>query len=269
VLSHRVLAALVFAPALFGLIWLGGVALGVTVLFIAWLMLWEFLEMTLGPGESYSKLCGFFLVTVVTLAVLGWWPSHVVAVVVPASVVGLLVAMMLRPIPMERTMIRAGFVSVGVLYSAGLLPFMAVLRENQELGLGLALAALFCTWGADTGAYFVGKAIGRHKLYPRVSPGKTIEGAFGGVAASAGVAFLVRWLFSLDLGQFDVIAIGTLAAVFGLLGDLCESMIKRSVGAKDSSNLIPGHGGVLDRFDGVMFAAPAIWAYAEIFATSA
>ena len=87
----------------------------------------------------------------------------------------------------------------------------------------------------------------------------------GGLVASVAVAFLIRWLFDAPLSDLHTAALGAVAALFGMAGDLCESLLKRSVGAKDSSALIPGHGGVLDRFDGVMFAGPAMWVYGRVF----
>ena len=132
------------------------------------------------------------------------------------------------------------------------------------MGLGLSLGAIFCTWAADTGAYFAGRAFGRHKLYPKISPGKTVEGAIGGLASAVGAAFLIRFLFDVPMEAAYTAGMGAVAGVAGVIGDLSESLLKRSVGAKDSSRLIPGHGGVLDRFDGVMFAAPALYAYVVI-----
>jgi len=181
----------------------------------------------------------------------------------PLTVIALLLTVLGRPEPIEKTFTYAAFLALGIGYCAVLIVYLARLREAPD-GKALALAALFCTWGADTGAYFAGRFFGRHKLAPRISPKKTIEGAIGGMASAVAVAFLVRWLFSVPLAAQHVVAIGLLAGSFGMVGDLCASMLKRSVGAKDSSNLIPGHGGVLDRFDGVMFAAPVIFAYVDI-----
>jgi phosphatidate cytidylyltransferase len=154
---------------------------------------------------------------------------------------------------------------LGVGYCCGLIPYLSLLR-NLGGGLGLAFGSLFCTWASDTGAYFAGRAFGKHKLYPKISPSKTIEGLIGGLVAAVAVAIAVRHVFSVGISLVDAVAIGSIAAIFGTAGDLCESMLKRSVGAKDSSTLIPGHGGVLDRFDAVMFVAPAIYLYVLLFA---
>lgn len=119
-------------------------------------------------------------------------------------------------------------------------------------------------WVGDTAAMGVGKAIGRHKLAPTVSPNKTVEGLIGGIAGAAAIGVLMYfWKFEgLGIGHTLAVAVG--ASLFGQLGDLVESMWKRSVGVKDSSNIIPGHGGVLDRFDSLLFAAPFMFAYFTI-----
>lgn len=119
------------------------------------------------------------------------------------------------------------------------------------------------TWSADTFAYFVGKNLGRHKLAPKVSPGKTWEGTIGGVAGSVIGVTAMGAACTLPLGHSA--AIGLLVGIIAPVGDLVESSIKRFCSVKDSGRLLPGHGGVLDRFDSVMFAAPAVYYYLQLF----
>jgi phosphatidate cytidylyltransferase len=130
--------------------------------------------------------------------------------------------------------------------------------------VGWVLMPLAVTWLNDTGAYAAGRAFGRHKLYPAVSPGKTWEGFFGGALASIGAAFLVRALFLGSLTTVDCLAIALPCSVLGPVGDLSESMLKRAYGVKDSGKLIPGHGGLLDRIDALLFNLPYIWLYATL-----
>ena len=121
---------------------------------------------------------------------------------------------------------------------------------------------LFCMiWINDIFAYLTGMAIGKHKLFERISPKKTIEGSMGGLVMTCVVAFLVNhyWLHIWD--KWELIGLVAVVVVFGSLGDLCESMMKRQAGVKDSGNVIPGHGGVLDRFDATFLAVPAVWCY--------
>lgn len=151
-----------------------------------------------------------------------------------------------------------------ILYVGVLFSFLGFIRD-LPLGWAWLFLVLACTFGADTGAYFAGRHLGRHKLAPKVSPGKTIEGFLGGILASIGVAFLVKFIIYNGFSNFQCVAVGTLVGVVGPAGDLAESLIKRSVGVKDSGKLIPGHGGMLDRVDALLFTAPVVYAYAFLF----
>jgi phosphatidate cytidylyltransferase len=122
------------------------------------------------------------------------------------------------------------------------------------------LGIIFFIWINDTGAYLVGSFIGKHKMYERISPGKTWEGTIGGVVLAMAFSFVMVRIFpQLELPHWVVIA--AFVGVFGTLGDLVESMLKRLVGVKDSGNIMPGHGGVLDRFDSLLFVTPFVFAY--------
>lgn len=158
--------------------------------------------------------------------------------------------------------------AVGVLYVSGLFSFVLLLREGPGLagfedgaGFTAAMYAFAATWCCDTSAYLVGRAIGRHKLFPAVSPKKSWEGALAGLAGSVGGAALVNWTFGGSMAALGLVEIGLVAGVLAQLGDLVESRMKRMAGVKDSSNFIPGHGGVLDRFDGFLFVAPFVYFY--------
>lgn len=133
-------------------------------------------------------------------------------------------------------------------------------------GLAWFLLALFVTWLSDTFAYLVGKTWGRHKLAPRISPNKTIEGAVGGLAAAALTAAICDAWFGMDIGLVLALLVGLVLGAVGQLGDLSESMLKRARGVKDSSNLIPGHGGMLDRIDALIFVVVTAWLMAPIVA---
>ena len=138
---------------------------------------------------------------------------------------------------------------------------------SSRTGGGLAwfLLALLVTWLSDTCAYLVGKTWGHRKLIPRVSPNKTIEGAAGGLAAAAIVAVICDWAFGLDIGPAWASAVGLALGGIGMIGDLSESMLKRQRGIKDSGDLIPGHGGMLDRIDALVFVMVATWLIAPAF----
>jgi phosphatidate cytidylyltransferase len=157
----------------------------------------------------------------------------------------------------------------GILYVGWLLGIMVALRLETgtqafpEAGRNFIYLALLATFGSDTAAYFIGRAIGRRKLAPRISPGKTWEGAIAGVIGGV----VITLLFTLDtplqlpLGYGQAVLLGVLISVFGQLGDLAESLLKRSTGVKDSGGLMPGHGGLLDRMDSVVFAGAVVYLY--------
>lgn len=151
----------------------------------------------------------------------------------------------------------------GCVYVACLFSYAGLLR-GLDHGVFWIFVLAGCTFSADTSAYFVGHWIGRHKLAPRVSPGKTIEGLLGGVAGSILAAFACKAIFWHGFSNRDAVILGALVGLIGPLGDLSESLIKRSVGVKDSGNLIPGHGGLLDRLDAVFFTAPLVYYYAKL-----
>ena len=127
------------------------------------------------------------------------------------------------------------------------------------------LIIIFCLiWINDIFAYLTGMAIGRHKLFERISPKKTIEGSMGGLVMTIVTAFLVNHYWLNIMGDWKMMGMAMVVVVFGSLGDLCESMMKRQAGVKDSGNVIPGHGGIMDRFDATFLAMPAVYCYLMI-----
>ena len=150
-----------------------------------------------------------------------------------------------------------------ILYLA--VPFGLLILANSEtyenvFESELILGFYFILWSNDTGAYLTGKAFGKHKLFERISPNKTWEGSIGGATLAIGVSILTGYFFtSLPLWQWVVI--GLIISIFGSMGDLVESLFKRSMGVKDSGKIMPGHGGILDRFDGLLIAAPFVFAF--------
>ena len=153
----------------------------------------------------------------------------------------------------------------GVLYVGLLLSYLVDLR--LEAGRNWVFLALFATFGSDTMAYFIGKAFGRHRMAPRVSPGKTWEGAAAGLTGAVAVSllFTIDWPLQLPISYGEAVLLGVLISVFGQLGDLVESMFKRYAGVKESGSLMPGHGGLLDRMDSILFAGVTVHVYYFFF----
>jgi phosphatidate cytidylyltransferase len=177
------------------------------------------------------------VMAVLLLAALAWWLLALLAVLTYP-----------RKLPLA-AVAAAGF--------AALLPAWAALTHLHgalQLGPQLAMTVLALVWAADTGAYFTGRSIGRHKLAPQVSPGKTWEGVAGGVVTAGIVSAVAAAVLGLPVGR--VAAIGAVTALVSVLGDLTVSIGKRNVGLKDSGRLLPGHGGMLDRIDSLTAAAP-------------
>jgi phosphatidate cytidylyltransferase len=157
------------------------------------------------------------------------------------------------------------FTLLGVFYVAvpfGLLHQLGFLKGFYSWQPILGLMLLI--WASDTGAYIAGKNFGKHKLLERVSPGKTWEGWAGGTLLAIGVGYGLSVFFQ-DLALYQWLSIAVIVSIFGVLGDLVESLLKRSLGVKDSGTLLPGHGGILDRFDSLILAIPFIVAFLKIF----
>jgi phosphatidate cytidylyltransferase len=129
---------------------------------------------------------------------------------------------------------------------------------------GIVLGFLFILWANDTGAYLVGSVIGKHKLFERISPGKTWEGSIGGAVFALLLAWGLSFIFK-QLGSSQWIILSVIVVISGSLGDLVESMLKRSLAIKDSGNIFPGHGGILDRFDAVLLSVPFVFVYLALF----
>lgn len=168
----------------------------------------------------------------------------------------------------ERPFESIGIVVLGLIYVAlpfGLLNYM-VFMPDKSYNYEIVLACFIFLWSNDSGAYIVGRSIGKTKLFPRISPNKTIEGSVGGILLALAVAYfgVSRYFNSLDYVDWMVIAI--IVAICGIYGDLIESMLKRSFNRKDSGKIFPGHGGVLDRFDSLILAAPMVYAYIRLLA---
>ncbi len=176
-----------------------------------------------------------------------------------------------KPLPLDGVSERLARDALGILYLGTTLPFIIELRGlptpdalvSEALGGWLLLLVIVVTALSDTGGYFMGRAFGKNKLFESVSPKKTIEGAIGGLLFAVGGCFVMKSQISAlsSLTLVDCIALGVLGTVAAIIGDLVESLLKRGYDVKDSGTLIPGHGGVLDRVDALLFSAPVVFFY--------
>ena len=161
-------------------------------------------------------------------------------------------------------MLRLFGTIVGVFYVAWLLSHLIWIRAFPH-GKAMILYLLLVVWTGDTAAFYTGHSIGKHKLSPGISPNKSIEGAVGGMIGSIAVSVIAHFTFLKQINLVHIVFLGFLLNLLAQLGDLTESLMKRGFGVKDSSSLIPGHGGILDRIDSILFSGPALYYYLALY----
>ena len=268
-LIPRLITAIVGIPILLGIAFAGpNWAVWLVVALAASAGAWEYVTMTLGGDRGVDGNAAVVAVFV-TLAALYWCDASLPLVATAfLSTVGLMALVMLGLKDTSQAARRTGAVLGAYTYMSVLFGVYALLILDPAVPrtstaphqAGWFLLPMFIVWAGDTGAYFAGRALGRHKLAPMVSPGKTWEGAAGGVLASVAGGYLALAVLPLpDIAWQHVLIYAIPGAIIGQVGDLCESMIKRATGYKDSGSIIYGHGGMLDRVDALIFAAP--WIY--------
>jgi phosphatidate cytidylyltransferase len=263
-LAKRVVSALLFLPFFFWLI-----EYAPAWLFPAFMVLvgalgqWEFTRMFGRAGSEVYPWLGLLAGVAVTasFAVPGAGP-----VALSLTVAAFLSASLIRTRDHGPVWEPCALTLLGVCYVNWLLGYALWLRA-LPYGAKWIFLLVWVTWVGESAAYFVGTAIGRHKLSPRVSPAKTVEGALAQLLVSLPAALAGRWWFFPECSVRDALIVGLFLGCVGQVGDLVESFLKRSTGTKDTGGLIPGHGGLLDRLDSLLFNAPALFYYARYLAT--
>ncbi|MDT8441240.1 MAG: phosphatidate cytidylyltransferase [Desulfuromonadales bacterium] len=260
-IKQRILTAAIILPLLSAfIIYAGPLLFGVVLGLISLLALHEFYRMALPARRRFESGCGLIAAAVMTAALL--CPPAAGAplawLALPALVLLLVFLFRLQEIALigqEMALTLFGLVYVPLLLvHAGLLRALPFGREWIFLVLAIVMVS-------DSMAYFIGRRWGRRKLYPSVSPNKSVEGALGGLLGGLLGAALCKLTFFAALAWPDALLLGAAVGVFSQVGDLVESLLKRSFGVKDSGTLIPGHGGMLDRLDSLLFAFPATYYY--------
>jgi len=266
-LTRRVLFAVIAAPASIAIIYFGDWALAIVLSVLAALAAWELFRMARETGALPLEPAGIGLAALLPIAVhaqrLGIYTLSNTAIV---TMVLLLFAstIWLRG-PTGKPLSSVSITAFGVLY-AGLFSYIYALRYHDyavgaAAGTALVFLPVLLTWTTDVGAYAFGRTFGRKKLIPSISPGKTVEGAVGGLGLAIVICLLyVRFILmpyaQLGLTIQGAVLFAIVISVAAQTGDLAESLLKREAGVKDSSSIIPGHGGILDRFDSLLFVMP-------------
>jgi len=258
-LKKRVITALWGIPLLIIAVWFDKPLPWFTVLVavLGLLAAFEFYRMV--AVSKVSSLTYFGLVwTLLFILSPHFDYDFLIPLLLTSAIVLSLVWLIVRP-QKEGAFISWAWTIVGILYVGWLLSYLVALR--LDAGRNWVFFALFTTFGSDTAAFFVGRALGRHRLAARISPNKTWEGAIAGVFGAIVVSLVIVTLLSLPLGYGQAVLLGLLVSIFGQFGDLIESLLKRNMGVKESGRLIPGHGGVLDRIDSIVFAGIVVYLY--------
>lgn len=229
--------------------------------------------------KPYKKLG---IIAAMTLGLNSYYQSHIFTFITPLVLIFVLsIAELFRRKP-ENSIFNISSTLFGVIYVGWLFSHLILLMNMPltitpkeyynilniriRLGTSFALLPFALTFINDASAFFIGRKLGKHKFFPWISPNKTIEGVIGGGIFSIIGCFIYRVFYATYLSWFDCLALGFLTAFFAPAGDLVESLIKRDANLKDSSNLIPGHGGFLDRFDSILFVSPIVYYYLRFFA---
>ena len=262
-MALRITTALVGLPILIGAIWLGSPWLTLIVAAAAIAALIEFHRMATPSGSRI--VLPLSIVWSILLVASGQltdrWPDYIPHVILGTGITASLPWLILNR-NKEGALIRWAYAVAGPMYVGFLLAHVPMLREwdgADGSGRDWLLFAILATFATDTGAFFTGKALGRHLMTPRLSPKKTWEGAIGGFLCAVGVAMALDSILELSVPIWQLALLGSAVGIFAQMGDLLESSIKRAWGVKDAGALLPGHGGVLDRIDSIVFTVPLMY----------
>lgn len=266
-LTQRILTALVGVPLVLGAMWLGGWWFGAFIALAAALAQREVYGLFQARGHKPFGALGLAVGAGASLRPL--IPEWTGPALLVGTVVIVIAALGRKPEEArpDATLVDTAATLFGVMYPALLMSGALALREANLLDVEafwLTAVVIAAVWASDTFAYLTGRAIGKHKLFPRVSPNKTWEGAMGGVAGALALGALAKaTVLSGVFSWGDVVMIGLCCGAASQLGDLAESLMKRSAGVKDSGTTLPGHGGMLDRVDAAIVAVALVAAYAQ------
>lgn len=258
----RTLTAGAFVAVLLGATWFNQLSFSLLFLVITILGLWEFYTLSEKGGSSPQKIAG--TIAGAFLFISNYWVvagNHSLRMLVVNIPVLFLIFILELFRKKEKPFENIALTFLGIIYVA--FPFSLlhhILTIGGNYSYEILFGCWFILWSNDSGAYLAGSAFGKNKLFPRVSPGKSWEGSIGGAI----IAYIITWIISgwyTGISRTDWYVIASILIVIGTLGDLVESLYKRSLNVKDSGTLLPGHGGILDRFDSLLMAVPFVFTY--------
>lgn len=265
----RTTSGLLFVIVLVGAIYIGHITFFILFLAITAATMFEFYHLGLKAKLRPQSLLGVFI----GMAFFIWsylYSSGRIEQLTLYGFVPLLVSIFVVELyrHQQKPMQNIAFTLLGIFYIAlpfSLMNFIAIKGSSYSMDYkpNILLGILFLVWANDTGAYVVGMSIGKHKMIPRISPKKSWEGFIGGIATTLLVAWVIAMFFD-EVSLKHWLAIGLITTLMAVLGDLVESMFKRSIGVKDSGKFLPGHGGLLDRFDALIMVFPMVYVYLEV-----
>jgi phosphatidate cytidylyltransferase len=263
-MKTRAITGLIFVIVMLGSLLLGRYVFGAFYLILTVLCLREFYVLLKKSGVSPNAEAGFlnaiFIYVLFAFIVSQYGPlTHKLIFLLTITIGSVMIQELFKT--SAQPFVNAGYTLIGIIFiSVPFVFFHALAYIGGEFNFHYPLAFLLLLWANDTGAYLVGRTFGKTKLFERNSTKKTWEGFMGGIIISALAAFIISRFFK-ELQWNQWISVAILVSVFGTLGDLVESMFKRSINVKDSGGILPGHGGLLDRFDGLFLAAPIVYTY--------
>jgi len=258
----RVLSGLVLIPVVLGIVQYGSPLLFLALVIAAVLVGWmEYCRLIRHIGIQINLVVGGILCL---LLVFCFYRNDFYLVWLAACLMSLFIAWYASGSALEDALNQVAYSFLGVIYVSGLMSYFILLR-GMEHGNHILFYLFMVIWSGDIAAYYVGKNIGKTPLAPKISPAKTLEGSGAGLVGSVAGGAAAHYLFFETLPLNHCLIMAFLCGTMGQIGDLAESLFKRQAGVKDSGSLIPGHGGVLDRLDSLMFAGPAFYIYHVLF----
>jgi phosphatidate cytidylyltransferase len=258
----RVLSGLVLIPVVLGIVQYGSPLLFLALVIAAVLVGWtEYCKLIRHIGIKVNLIVGGVLCLFLVFC---FYRNDFYLVWLAACLMSLFITWYASGSPLEDALNQVAYSFLGVVYVSGLMSYFILLR-GMEHGNHILYYLFMVIWSGDIAAYYVGKTIGKTPLAPKISPGKTIEGSVAGLVGSVAGGVAAKYLFFESLPLNHCLIMALLCGIMGQIGDLAESLFKRRAGVKDSGSLIPGHGGVLDRLDSLMFAGPAFYIYHALF----